>query len=45
MRWIPATVLAAIAPDLTHYLLVLAVAAALLFLVSAPPEEHLAAQR
>ena len=40
MRWIPATILAAIAPDLAHYLLVLAVVAALLFLIGTPPEKR-----
>ena len=40
MRWILATLLAAVAPDLVHYLVVLAVAIAMLFLISAPPEER-----
>ena len=40
MRWILATVLAAFAPDLIHYVIGLAAVAGLLFLLAVPPEER-----
>ena len=40
MRWILATMLAALAPDLAHYLLALAAVAGLVFLMTTPPQER-----
>ena len=40
MRWILATMLAALAPDLAHYLLAILAVAGLIFLMTAPPEER-----